>query len=123
MSKALAVHFWELFSTQKWDQAKALLSDDFVAIWPQSKEKMIGPENFINVNRYYPGNHKIEVLHAHEIAEGVVTTVWIVADTGQKTFATSYFGFHDGKIIRVEEYWAEPYSAPDWRRQWVEIYE
>ena len=28
----------------------------------------------------------------------------------------------DDKILNVEEYWAEPYPAPEWRKQWVEIY-
>ena len=43
-------------------------------------------------------------------------------DTGQKTFANSYFEFREGKISRIEEYWAESYGAPEWRKKWVEIY-
>lgn len=118
----LVKKFWRLFSEQKWDQASDLLHGDFVATWPQSRERMVGAKNFIDVNRYYPGNHKIEVLHAFGVESKVLTTVWIEADTGQKTFANSIFEIRDGKIFGVEEYWAEPYAAPDWRKQWVEIY-
>ncbi len=114
--------FWKLFSEQKWDQAAELLHSDFTAIWPQSRERMSGAKNFVNVNRHYPGNHKIEVVHAFEVDGKVLTTVWIEADTGQKTFANSIFDIKDGKILRAEEYWAEPYPAPDWRKQWVEVY-
>ena len=114
--------FWQLFSDQKWDEAKGLLHDQFMAEWPQSRERMISAENFIDVNRNYPGNHKIQVIHALEVGNTVITTVWIEADTGQKTYANSYFEIVNGKIQKIEEYWSEPYPAPDWRKKWVELY-
>jgi ribosomal protein S18 acetylase RimI-like enzyme len=114
--------FWNLFSNQQWDEASNLLHHNFVATWPQSREKIIGAKNFIDVNRYYPGNHKIEVIHYFEVGSKVLTTVWIEADTGQKTFANSIFEIDNGRILKVEEFWAEPYPAPEWRKQWVEIY-
>lgn len=112
--------FWAFFSEQKWDEAALLLHPDFSATWPQSKERIIGPQNFISVNRYYPGNHEIEVLHAFAVGNQVLTTVWIEADTGQKTYANSIFMFKDGLIFGAEEYWAEPTPAPEWRKPWVE---
>lgn len=118
----LVKQFWYLFSEQKWDQAADLLHPDFVATWPQSRERIVGAKNFIDVNRYYPGNHKIDVIHAFDVGDKVMTTVWIEADTGQKTFANSIFDLKDGKILKAEEYWAEPYAAPEWRKHWVEIY-
>lgn len=39
---------------------------------------------------------------------------------GQKTFSNSIFEISDGKILRAEEYWAEPYSAHEWRKNWAE---
>jgi hypothetical protein len=113
--------FWQLFNDQKWDTAGELLHTNFQALWPQSREKMTA-KNFIEMNRHYPGYHKIEVIHAFETGYKVLTTVWIEADTGQKTFANSIFDIQDGKILKVEEYWAEPYPAPESRRQWVELY-
>ncbi len=29
--------FWKLFSEQKWNDAAALLHQNFVAVWPQSR--------------------------------------------------------------------------------------
>jgi ketosteroid isomerase-like protein len=118
----LVTRFWNLFSDQRWEDAQALLSPDLLVEWPQSRERMRGPENFVAVNRHYPGNHKIEILRIYAVIDTVITTVWIEADTGQKTFATSYFEVRDGRIARIEEYWAEPYPAPEWRRKWVESY-
>jgi hypothetical protein len=118
----LVKKFWLLFSEQSWDKAAELLHQNFVAMWPQSRERIVGAQNFINVNRFYPGNHKIEIIHAFETGSKVLTTVWIEADTGQKTFANSIFDIKDGQILKAEEYWAEPYAAPDWRKQWAETY-
>jgi ketosteroid isomerase-like protein len=120
-NQKLIQKFWQKISDQKWDEVKGLLHPDFVAVWPQSKEKMIGGENFVNVNKFYPGNHRVDLVHIHEAGSTVFTTVWIVADTGQKTFACSYFEVKDGKILKAEEYWAEPYAAPEWRKPWVEL--
>ncbi len=119
---SLVKKFWHHLSYQQWDDAAILLHSDFIATWPQSKEKIKGANNFISVNRHYPGNHRIDVIHAFNVENKVITTVWMEADSGQKTFAHSIFEFQDGKIFMVEEYWAEPYAAPDWRKQWVEIY-
>lgn len=117
----LVKKLWHLFDFQMWDQSLDLLHSDFKARWPQSREQM-NAENFIEVNRNYPGQHKIEIVHLFEINDVVITTVWIQADTGQKTFANSIFRFKENRILSVEEYWAEPYPAPESRRKWVELY-
>ena len=38
----IASKFWNFISEQNWDAVKQLLSDDFEAYWPQSKEKIVG---------------------------------------------------------------------------------
>lgn len=100
---SLVKKFWQLFSEQKWDVAAQLLHSNFQAAWPQSREKMTA-KNFIEVNRNYPGNHKIQVVHAFEVGDKVLTTVWIEADTGQKTFANSIFNIQGDKILKVESF-------------------
>jgi hypothetical protein len=118
----LVTKFWNYFSNQEWEKAKELLDQDFIATWPQSRERILGPDNFININRHYPGNHKIQIKKLFEIENKIITTVWMEADTGQKTFANSFFEIKNNKIISVEEYWAEPYVAPKWREKWVTNY-
>ena len=113
---------WTLFSDQKWDESKELFHKDFIAEWPQSRERFSGAENFVEMNRAYPGNHRIEVRELCTAGDQVVSAVYIQADTGQKAFATSFFTLRDGKIAKVTEYWAEPYDAPAWRAKWVQNY-
>ena len=47
----------------------------------------------------------------------------LTADNGavRQDRAVSFFRLRDGKIAYLREYWPEPYAAPDWRAQWVEM--
>ena len=126
------INLWKHFDNQEWDKAKSLLSDDFKATWPQSKEKIISPNNFIEMNRTYPGSHKIEVLgtqHSYDVWEHVdevTTQVFIQSKMpdGKKMelYGVSFFRIMDEKIISATEFWADTYPAPEWRKQYVETY-
>lgn len=127
----IPIKFWNHIAKQEWDKARLLLDDAFVAYWPQSKEKFNGPDNFIAVNRDYPGNHKIQVLTSTDSYDSwehktiVTTEVYIESlmpdNKEMKLFAISIFEIADEKIIELREYWAETYPAPEWRRHLVEV--
>lgn len=116
--KKIIQQLWNLFSMQSWEESKLLFHKEFEAYWPQSKERFIGADNYVDMNEAYPGNHKAQILHLIEEGNTVSCTVFISADTGQTTFATSYFEFKDGKIIKATEFWAEEYAAPVAREIW-----
>lgn len=127
----VAIQHWEYLRDQKWEQAREQLSDEFEAFWPQSKEKM-DANGFIEVNRNYPGTHKIQVLnHTHEYdnwehRSKVITETHIQSEMPDgkrlELFAISIFEMEDCKIISLIEYWADTYQAPEWRKQWVQKY-
>lgn len=128
----IAETLWNFFDQEKWDDAKNLLHENFVAYWPQSREKIVGADNFIELNRNYPGEHTITVQNVNVFSgnegniEKVVTNVFICSqmpDGNDITlYAVSFFDIKDNKIIRAEEYWADTYDAPQWRTQYVEKY-
>lgn len=55
----IGCQFWRHINDRNWDDARALLSDDFEAYWPQSREKIVGPDNFIAIN---PASHAADWL-------------------------------------------------------------
>lgn len=123
MNEALVRKYWSLFSDQKWEESKSLLHSEFLAEWPQSRERFKGADAYVDMNREYPGTHRMEVLQLMSVADRVVSTVFIHAhDTGQKTFATSWFDICDGKIAKLTEFWGAPYEAPESRNRWAERY-
>ena len=128
---SIAIELWHCLNEKRWDDARKLLSEEFVADWPQSKEKM-DADGFIEVNRNYPGQHEIQIFNfwhdydSWEHRSHVTTLVYIksVMPDGKKLelYATSFFEIEDGKILTLDEYWAETYPPPDWRKQWVQRY-
>lgn len=128
-------NFWNYLSTQKWDELKRLLADNFEAAWPQSRETM-SADGFIEVNRNYPGSHKIEVGNMnHEYdswdhSSEVISQTFIESKMPDgktlEVYAISFFKIeHDEngekKITNLIEYWADTYPPPEWRRKWVTL--
>ena len=46
--------FWRLMATNDSHSVKAVLAPEFVLEWPQSNERIRGPENFAQMNAEYP---------------------------------------------------------------------
>jgi hypothetical protein len=53
---------------------------------------------------------------------GVVSAVYVNADTGQQAFANSFFEIKDGKIWKLTEFWGAPYDPPEDRRKFASRY-
>jgi predicted SnoaL-like aldol condensation-catalyzing enzyme len=119
-SEQVVVRLWEAFDDMRWDDAASLLHPDFIADWPQSKERFRCPANFITMNREYPGRHRIKIVHLASTGNQVTSVVQVISNDKQKMFAVSFFAVTDGKIMRATEYFADTYGAPAWRSQWVE---
>jgi len=125
----IATSLWHHIKDGEWEKARALLADDFEAYWPQSRELIKGPENFIRINREYPGTHKIEIydtlhrLDRWDFVDHVITEVYIQSKfpDGKETnlYAISHFEIEEEKILEIKEYWAETYPAPEWRKHLV----
>jgi ketosteroid isomerase-like protein len=110
---------WDLIAKEAWDEAGRLLHDDFVQEWPQSGERIRGRENCMAVNRNYPGLPKMSPRRF--LSGGDLVTSEVTLDYGGRIYeSVSIYEFRDGKVLRETDYFAEPFDAPGWRRQWVE---
>jgi hypothetical protein len=45
---------WARLQAEDWTGASALLTDDFVAEWPATRERVTGKDDFIRIQREYP---------------------------------------------------------------------
>ena len=118
-SQNIVVKLWDLFDKRQFAEARPLLDEEFVCVWPQSRELIRGADNFIVLNENYPGEW---IIDCKRIVNGGKEVVSEVKHTcGEKiVYATSFFEIENGKIVKMTEYWSEPYDAPDWRAEWVE---
>lgn len=113
---------WERMEARDWEGVAEQLDPDVVVDWPNTGERMRGRDNYMAVQREYPGTAwHIEILRIVEAGDAVVSEVRVDQDD-QRYFAASFFEVSAGKIVRAVEYWSdgEPSPAPEWRAQWME---
>jgi hypothetical protein len=102
-----------------------LASDDMIQDWPQSGERIRGRENVIAVTEHYEGatGTAPSMTLRRIVKPGQAWVVEGTIDYGDGT-PVSYVSILEtddaGKLTRQTDYFANPFEAPEWRRQWVE---
>ena len=121
-TKETVIAFWSAMQTNDFSAASMLLTEDFELYWPQSSERIIGRANFAALNTHYPAHGPWRFTVDRILAEGneVVTEV-SVTDGEVKATALTFSTVKNGLIARQVEYWPDPFEAPAWRREWVQI--
>jgi len=120
-SKELIEQFWQTMESNDFYAVAQLLHDDFVVEWVQSGERIRGRENFAKLNTAYPTQGTWHFTINSIVADGdeVVTDVSVTDGTLSDRVIT-FSTIRDGKIWKQVEFWPEPFSAPEWRTEWVE---
>lgn len=112
---------WKLIAAGEWDAVAEQMHEDYVQEWPQSRERIVGKENALAVNRDFPGGLPSMVFR-RTLATGdlAVLEVELTYGDGSVYQGVSIMEFQDGKVIKETDYFAQPFEAPQWRAQWVE---
>ncbi len=97
-----------------------LFHEDAVMDWPQSGEQVVGGDNRRGVYGAFPSLPTITPRRM--LAAGDLVVAEATLDYGEAAYATVFiFEFRDGKIARETAYWSEPFEAPEWRKEWVQL--
>ena len=118
---ALVEKYWELMKTNDFRSVGSVLSDEFVLDWPQSNERIRGRDNFATMNEAYPahGRWRFTVNRIVGNDSEAVSDV-SVTDGVQKARAISFFSTRAEEIVKMVEFWPEPFPARDDRKHLVE---
>jgi ketosteroid isomerase-like protein len=122
---AIVKRFWELMEARDWSAARALLSPDFVAEWPQSSERFPSADAFMAMNQAHPApNWHISSLSVQMTEHDVVAEVLVTNDEGADV-AIGFYEVQGGLMTRAREYWVpkQIQPTPPWRAAWTEAIE
>lgn len=117
---AIAEELWRRLGAREWDGARELMHDEYVQEWPQSGERIEGPDDALAVNRNFPGG--LPTMHLRRTSASgdiVVLEVELEYADGSVYQGVSIMQVRDGKVLTETDYFAQPFDAPQWRAQWV----
>jgi ketosteroid isomerase-like protein len=96
-----------------------VFADDALLEYPQSGERVRGRANIRAVEESYPALPKVTIRR--KVVVGDLGVVESDLDYQGKPYQeVSIFDFQDGKIVRLTQYFPEPFEAPESRARWVE---
>ncbi len=115
--------FWDLMASNDFPSVAAVLAPEFTLDWPQSGERIRGPETFARMNAEYPTTGRW-TFQVHRIVAGEAEAVSDVgvSDGTQNGRALSFFEIDPSRslITRIVEFWPEPFPPAENRAHLVE---
>jgi hypothetical protein len=117
---------FEFGDMQEYSKAmEEMASDDIVQEWPQSGERLRGKANIAKMNEGYSANTGTapKATLRRVVKPGEAWIIEGTIDYGDGTPVSSVSIIElgpDGKIARETDYFANPFEAPEWRKQFVE---
>jgi hypothetical protein len=91
------------------------LADDAVRRWPQGGEILRSKARIAEVESHFRGL-KLGVTRRHACGD-VVVVEWNSDYGDGRVYRNVTIGeLSEGKVVRVTDYWGEPFTPPEWRR-------
>ena len=98
-----------------------IYADDAVCDYPQSGERILGRHNLQALRSHHPGKPAgFEIKRLFGSGDLWITEYTIVY-VGRLSYTVSIMEFKNGKVVHETQYFADPFDAPAWRAQWVEL--
>ena len=108
----VAREFWRLMGTNDFQSVAPVLAQQFVLEWPQTGERIRGPERFARMNQEYPAHGPWRFTTNRLVGgESEAVSDVTVTDRVRNDRAITFFTVAHGKVTRLVEFWPEP-SAP-----------
>ena len=112
---------WRASAAGDADAEHDIYEDDAVCDYPQSGERILGRSNLQALRSHHPGKPSgFEVKRV--VGNG---NLWIteykIAYQDRESYTVSIMEFRNRKVVHETQYFADPFEAPAWRRQWVQL--
>jgi hypothetical protein len=98
-----------------------IYADDAVCEYPQSGERILGRANLQALRSHHPGKPSGFNVRRIVGSGNLWVTEYTIDYQGRSAFTVSIMDFRNGKVVHETQYFADPFEAPAWRSQWVEL--
>lgn len=116
---ALEVH-WRASAVGDSDAEHEIYHEDAFCDYPQSGERIFGRRNLQALRSHHPGKPSGFNVRRIQGNGELWITEYTITYQGQVAYTISIMEFSSGKVARETQYFAEPFEAPAWRKQWVQ---
>jgi limonene-1,2-epoxide hydrolase len=96
---------WHRYQDHNWTGAAELIAEDAVFDWPASRERLVGRDKIIAVNREYPAGWSIKVLRVVAEDDQVAAEVEVPHTELGLFRVAGFYAVRDGQIVHATEYW------------------
>ena len=95
--------------------------DDSICDYPQSGERIRGRANLQALRGHHPSKPAGFTVKRIVGNNDLWVTEYTITYDGRPVNTVSIMEFRDGKVFHETQYFADPFEAPPWRSQWVEV--
>ncbi|MGI9051222.1 MAG: nuclear transport factor 2 family protein [Ilumatobacteraceae bacterium] len=121
-ARSLAARFIDSLEQRHWGELARLLHPDVVYEVPQTRERIVGRDRYVQFNGEYPGDWHLAPRVV--LGDEAHAAVWFDWRVGEESSADGivFFEVADGHITRITDFWPEPYEPPPGREHLTERY-
>jgi len=119
MREALEAH-WRASAEGDVEAEHDIYADEAICDYPQSGERILGRKNLQALRSHHPGKPSGFNVRRLLGREDLWVTEYTITYQGRPAFTVSIMEFREGKVVHETQYFADPFEAPAWRKQWVE---
>jgi hypothetical protein len=117
---ALDIH-WRASASGDVNTEHDIYADDSICDYPQSGERILGRKNLQALRSHHPGKPSGFQIKRMIGNANLWITEYTIVYKEQRAFTVSIMEFgRDAKVIHETQYFADPFEAPAWRKQWVQ---
>jgi hypothetical protein len=111
---------WHASAVGDLDAEHDIYDDNVLCEYPQSGERIVGRGNLQALRSHHPGKPSGFNIRRMVGSGELWVTEYIITYEGRPAYTVSMMEFRDGKVVHETQYFAAPFEAPAWRKQWVQ---
>jgi hypothetical protein len=118
--EALNAH-WQASAAGDATREHDIYEDNAICDYPQSGERILGRVNLQALRSHHPGKPSGFTVRRMVGNGNLWVTEYTIDYQGRSAYTVSIMEFRNDKVVHETQYFADPFEAPAWRSQWVQI--